>query len=138
MGEINGPAIRLEGVSKRFGAKVLALNSVCADWHTLQGPWRDYAYGDGNARLQALDRVTAGLADAGHLSGELGKKVCPDGRFTQTVAGVDNARPDGYHLKPAAAKGKYLRAVSLASTMGPGVRVDPSRTRDLLDEARTG
>ncbi|HZD65458.1 MAG TPA: 50S ribosomal protein L1 [Acidimicrobiales bacterium] len=31
--------------------------------------------------------------------------------------------------KPAAAKGRYLRAVTLCSTMGPGVKVDPSRAR---------
>ena len=40
--------------------------------------------------------------------------------------------------KPAAAKGRYLRGVSTASTMGPGVRVDSSRTRDLLDESFHG
>src|ERR671925_1414383 len=33
--------------------------------------------------------------------------------------------------KPSAAKGRYLRSVVMASTMGPGVKVDPSRTRDL-------
>jgi large subunit ribosomal protein L1 len=36
--------------------------------------------------------------------------------------------------KPSAAKGRYLRSVTFASTMGPGVKVDPSRTRDLLEE----
>jgi large subunit ribosomal protein L1 len=36
--------------------------------------------------------------------------------------------------KPSATKGRYLRSVTFASTMGPGVRVDPSRTRDLLEE----
>ena len=35
--------------------------------------------------------------------------------------------------KPAAAKGRYIRAVTLASTMGPGVRVDPNRLR-ITDE----
>ena len=36
--------------------------------------------------------------------------------------------------KPSAAKGRYLRSIVMASTMGPGVKVDPSRTRDLIEE----
>ena len=36
--------------------------------------------------------------------------------------------------KPSAAKGRYLRTVTLTSTMGPGVKIDPSRTRDILEE----
>jgi len=36
--------------------------------------------------------------------------------------------------KPSAAKGRYLRSITLASTMGPGIKVDPSRTRDILEE----
>jgi large subunit ribosomal protein L1 len=31
--------------------------------------------------------------------------------------------------KPAAAKGRYLKKISVASTMGPGVKVDPNRLR---------
>jgi large subunit ribosomal protein L1 len=37
--------------------------------------------------------------------------------------------------KPSAAKGRYLRSVTVATTMGPGVKVDPSRTRDIVEEA---
>ena len=37
--------------------------------------------------------------------------------------------------KPAVAKGKYIHSITLASTMGPGVKVDPSRTRDIVEEA---
>jgi large subunit ribosomal protein L1 len=36
--------------------------------------------------------------------------------------------------KPSAAKGRYIRSITVASTMGPGVKVDPSRTRDILEE----
>ena len=37
--------------------------------------------------------------------------------------------------KPSAAKGRYLRSITLASTMGPGIKIDPSRTRDIVEEA---
>ena len=37
--------------------------------------------------------------------------------------------------KPSAAKGRYLRSITLASTQGPGVKVDPTRTRDIVEEA---
>jgi len=36
--------------------------------------------------------------------------------------------------KPAAAKGRYLRTVTLATTMGPGVRVDPARVRGIVED----
>ena len=36
--------------------------------------------------------------------------------------------------KPSVAKGRYLRSITMASTMGPGVKVDPSRTRDIIEE----
>ena len=37
--------------------------------------------------------------------------------------------------KPSAAKGRYLRKVTMSPTMGPGVPVDPARTRGLLQDA---
>jgi large subunit ribosomal protein L1 len=37
--------------------------------------------------------------------------------------------------KPAASKGRYIRSVTLSTTMGPGIHVDPTKTRDLLEEA---
>src|SRR5215471_2229779 len=36
--------------------------------------------------------------------------------------------------KPAAAKGRYIRQITLATTMGPGIRIDPTRTRNVLEE----
>jgi large subunit ribosomal protein L1 len=36
--------------------------------------------------------------------------------------------------KPAAAKGRYINSITVATSMGPGVRVDPMRTRDIAAE----
>jgi large subunit ribosomal protein L1 len=36
--------------------------------------------------------------------------------------------------KPAAAKGRYIRQITLTSTMGPGIHVDPAKIRGILDE----
>jgi len=37
-------------------------------------------------------------------------------------------------VKPASAKGRYVRSVTLSSTMGPGVKIDPARARLTDDE----
>jgi len=37
--------------------------------------------------------------------------------------------------KPAAAKGRYMRRITVSSTMGPGVKIDPARLRPSTDEA---
>ncbi|MGH8836167.1 MAG: 50S ribosomal protein L1, partial [Actinomycetes bacterium] len=37
-------------------------------------------------------------------------------------------------LKPAAAKGRYLRKATIATTMGPGIPVDPNKVRNLMAE----
>jgi large subunit ribosomal protein L1 len=38
-------------------------------------------------------------------------------------------------LKPSAAKGRYIRKATMATTMGPGIPLDPNRTRGITDEA---
>jgi large subunit ribosomal protein L1 len=62
----------------------------------------------------------------------IGKASFSDQQLLENYAAVIE---ELIRAKPAVAKGRYLRSVTLASTMGPGVKVDSSRTRDIIEEA---
>ena len=62
----------------------------------------------------------------------IGKASFDDRKLLENYAAVIE---ELIRAKPSAAKGRYLRSITLASTMGPGVKVDPSRTRDIVEEA---
>jgi large subunit ribosomal protein L1 len=54
----------------------------------------------------------------------------------QLVENYAAALDEILRAKPSAAKGRYLKKVTFTTTMGPGIPVDPNRTRNLLvDEA---
>jgi large subunit ribosomal protein L1 len=61
----------------------------------------------------------------------IGKKDFEDQQLLENYAAVID---ELVRAKPSAAKGRYIRSVTFASTMGPGVKVDPSRTRDIVEE----
>jgi len=61
----------------------------------------------------------------------IGKKDFDERRLLENYAAVID---EIIRAKPSAAKGRYIRSITLAATMGPGVKVDPSRTRDILEE----
>jgi large subunit ribosomal protein L1 len=52
----------------------------------------------------------------------------------QLIEDVHAVMQELVRAKPAAAKGRYLRGVTLSSTMGPGVRIDPSKAREFEEE----
>ena len=51
----------------------------------------------------------------------------------QLVENYAAALGEVLRLKPSAAKGRYLKKVTFTTTMGPGIPVDPTVTRDLVD-----
>ncbi|MBV9005505.1 MAG: 50S ribosomal protein L1, partial [Solirubrobacterales bacterium] len=61
----------------------------------------------------------------------IGKRDFDERRLLENYAAVMD---ELIRAKPSAAKGRYIRSVTFATTMGPGVKVDPSRTRDIVEE----
>jgi large subunit ribosomal protein L1 len=67
----------------------------------------------------------------GNLHFVIGKASFADRALVENYAA---AIDEVIRLKPAAAKGRYVRKVTVTTTMGPGIPVDPSITRGLTDE----
>jgi large subunit ribosomal protein L1 len=61
----------------------------------------------------------------------LGKKSFDERALLENYAALMD---EIVRAKPAAAKGRYIRQVTIATTMGPGVKVDPARTRNIVEE----
>jgi large subunit ribosomal protein L1 len=61
----------------------------------------------------------------------IGKRDFDDRRLLENYAAV---MEELIRAKPSAAKGRYIRSVTFATTMGPGIKVDPSRVRDIVEE----
>jgi large subunit ribosomal protein L1 len=61
----------------------------------------------------------------------IGKKSFGERQLVENYAALVD---EIVRAKPAAAKGRYIKGVTLASTMGPGIKVDPARTRGIIDE----
>jgi large subunit ribosomal protein L1 len=61
----------------------------------------------------------------------IGKKSFDERRLVENYAAVIE---EIVRAKPAAAKGRYIRQITLASTMGPGIHIDTTRTRNITEE----
>jgi len=64
-----------------------------------------------------------------HLS--VGRKSFAEAQLLENYGAVLD---EIVRAKPAAAKGKYLKSIHLATTMGPSIALDPARTRDLAED----
>jgi large subunit ribosomal protein L1 len=65
----------------------------------------------------------------------IGKVSFDTGKLVENYAA---ALDEVLRSKPSAAKGRYLKKVSFSTTMGPGIPVDPNRTRNLLADESAG
>jgi len=61
----------------------------------------------------------------------IGKASFDEARLVENYAA---ALDEVSRAKPASSKGKYLKKIVFSTTMGPGVVVDPTKTRNLLEE----
>jgi large subunit ribosomal protein L1 len=52
----------------------------------------------------------------------------------QLVENYGAALEEILRLKPSSSKGRYIKKAVVSTTMGPGVQVDPNRTRNLLED----
>jgi hypothetical protein len=103
LNEYSSAVKTLEATGNGGKAKILFLNAVCVDWETVGGSFADYAdNGDGDARVASLDHTSSAVAVDNATVVDYQSHLCPNGKFSSTVDGVANARPDGYHLSPAA------------------------------------
>jgi large subunit ribosomal protein L1 len=64
-----------------------------------------------------------------HVS--IGKKSFDERSLVENYAALID---EIVRAKPAAAKGRYIRGITLTSTMGPGIHVDPAKTRGIVEE----
>jgi large subunit ribosomal protein L1 len=64
-----------------------------------------------------------------HVS--IGKRSFDERALVENYAAVVD---EIIRAKPAAAKGRYIRQITLTSTMGPGIHVDPAKIRGILEE----
>jgi large subunit ribosomal protein L1 len=61
----------------------------------------------------------------------IGKKSFDERQLVENYAALLD---EIMRAKPAAAKGRYIRTVTITTTMGPGIRIDPGRTRGIVEE----
>jgi large subunit ribosomal protein L1 len=86
---------------------------------------------------KAVEEIKAGKIEyrtenrAGLVHVVIGRKSF---EATQLVENYAVVLDEILRVKPASAKGRYIYSIAFATTMGPGIKVDPSRTRDLLEE----
>jgi large subunit ribosomal protein L1 len=86
---------------------------------------------------RAVEEVKAGKIEyrtdrSGIVHIPIGKKSFDEDAL---VANYGAVLEEILRVKPSAAKGRYLKSITMASTMGPGVKIDTTRVRDLMEDS---
>jgi large subunit ribosomal protein L1 len=85
---------------------------------------------------RVVEEIKKGKVDfrvdkAGIVHASVGKSSFPKEKLVENiVAFVDKL----IQLKPSSSKGVYLRGISVSTTMGPGIKVDPLQVRSLMKQ----
>jgi len=88
----------------------------------------DVAKAVGEAKAGKLEYRTDRGANV-HVT--IGKKSFDERQLVENYAALID---EIMRAKPAAAKGRYIHSVTLTTTMGPGIRIDPGRTRGIVED----
>jgi large subunit ribosomal protein L1 len=88
---------------------------------------------------RAVQEIKAGKIDyrtdrQGNVHVVLGKASFDTKALVENYAAVIE---ELVRQRPAAAKGRYLRSIHVATSQGPAIRIDPARTRDMWEEEAT-
>jgi large subunit ribosomal protein L1 len=86
---------------------------------------------------RAVEEVKAGKIEyrtdrSGIVHVPIGKKSFDEAAL---VANYGAVLEEILRVKPSAAKGRYLKSITMASTMGPGIKIDTTRVRDLMEDS---
>jgi len=87
----------------------------------------------GNAVREAKGgKIEYRVEKAGIVHARIGKSSFTEGALADNAKALLNAL---IRQKPSTAKGTYLRSITVSSTMGPGVKIDPAEFMGKTEEA---
>lgn len=82
--------------------------------------------------IKGATRVEYRVEKAGIIHCPIGKVSFPTEHLVENFNALIQAL---LRAKPATAKGRYLRGITVSSTMGPGLKIDPQRAQQLAERA---
>ena len=118
-----------------YDSAIVVTNAPCADWDRYE---KFEEIEDAEVRIQALN-TSVYPQMLGARQADLFQRVCPGGRYSNEVEGVQNGRPDGFHFSDEAAAAlarNWLGPIVLeVSRTTPGAPPPPTTATTLVPDA---